>query len=183
MYPFVAALREMLNARRAAPLAPGEIHETRLRIWPWDLDLARELNNGRSLTLMDTGRLPALYRSGLFRKVYGAGMFMTMAGATVRWRRRIVLWDRVVVRTRITGWDARFFYIEQAILKGGETAVHAVYRVATTRGRGLVAAAEIAALNGWGDSPALPGWIAEWSETENRRPWPPDIETAATGVR
>ena len=175
MYPFVTSLREMLKVRAAPPLAPGEIHETPLRIWPWDLDLARELNNGRSLTLMDAGRIPALYRSGLFRKVYGAGMFMTMAGATVRWRRRIVLWDRVLLRTRILGWDARFFYVEQAILKGDEAAVHAVYRVATTRGRGLVEAQQAASLNGWGNTPPLPDWVAEWSETESRRPWPPAI--------
>lgn len=176
MYPWIKATREMLRARRAPPLEPGEVHEVVLRIWPWDLDFARELNNGRVLTLMDTGRLSTILRAGLIERVYGAGMFMTMAGATVRWRRRIVFWDRIVLRTRILGWDARFIYVEQAMLKQGETAAHAVYRIATTRGRGLVETSEITALMDWDESPPLPDWVRGWATLENRRPWPPEIE-------
>ena len=178
MYPFLRLTAEMLRARRAPRLAPGDVHETRLRIWPWDLDFARELNNGRTLTLMDMGRIPALYRTGVFDKVYGAGMFMTMAGATVRWRRRIRLWDRVTLRSRLVGWDNRFFYVEQAMVLRGEVAAHAVYRVATTAGRGLTDPAEVAGMMGWADRPELEHWIADWAALEARRPWPPALGDA-----
>ena len=175
MYPFLKITREMIAARFAPPLPPGEIHETRILVWPWDLDVPRELNNGRAMTLMDAGRIPALYRSGVFRRVYGAGMYMTMAGATVRWRKRITVFNRLTIRTRIIGWDTRFFYVEQAMVKDGEVAVHAIYRVATTKGRGLVDTSDIVAMMGWQDGPTLPEWVAAWSDLENARPWPPGI--------
>lgn len=175
MYPFVKGSVEMLRARRAPPLLPGQVHETHLRIWPWDLDFAYELNNGRTLTLMDAGRLPMFQRTGLFRAVYGRGWFMTMAGVSVRWRRRVKLFDRVILRTRLVGWDARFFYVEQAMCRpGGEVANHALYRVATSAGKGLLNPAEVAELVGWPPlSPVLPDWITAWAEADALRPWPP----------
>lgn len=175
MYPFIRVAIEMLRARRAAPLGLLEAHVSRHRCLPGDLDMAWELNNGRTLTLMDLGRMPLFARTGMFRRVYAAGLFLTMAGVTVRYRRRVRLWDRVTLRSRILCWDARFFYLEQAMIRAdGEAANHALYRVAVAGPQGIVAPQEVAALVGHAaPSPALPDWVAAWIAAEAARPWPP----------
>ena len=71
-------------------------HVSTHRCWPWDLDPWVELNNGRTLTLYDLGRMPL---SVAHRAACGAGARkgwgLTVAGNTTRYRRRVRLFDRV----------------------------------------------------------------------------------------
>lgn len=175
MYPFVRMIKEMIHAHRAAPLGVFDEHVTQLRCWPWDLDMAVELNNGRTLTLMDLGRLPLFSRNGLFKAIYGKKWYMTMAGVTVRYRRRVRTMEPVTLRSRIVGWDDRFVYIEQAMFRrDGECANHALYRAATANKQGIVPPDQVFALIGHTDpSPTLPDWIQNWIGAEATRPWPP----------
>lgn len=175
MYPFARVFLAMARARRAPRLGLTEEHVTRIRCRLGDLDVARELNNGRTLTLMDSGRMPMFERTGMFRAVYGAGMFITMAGVAVRWRRRVTWREKVTLRSRILCWDARFFYVEQAMIRSdGEAANHAIYRVAVAGKGGIVAPERVAAmLDHHAPSPAMPDWVAAWVAAENQRPWPP----------
>jgi len=176
MYPFFRVITEMARARYfSAPLALTDPHISQHRVLPGDLDMAVELNNGRTLTLMDLGRMPLFERTGLFRRVYGAGWFMTMAGVTVRYRRRVTLWQKMRLHSRIICWDARFFYLEQAMLRpDGLVANHALYRVAVADRGGIIAPARAAQLVGWDrPSPDMPAWVAAWVAAEDQRPWPP----------
>lgn len=175
MYPLIRVGRAMARARRAAPLAPGEAHVERTRCWPWDIDPFMELNNGRTMTLMDMGRLPLFIRSGLMEVLRREGWRLTMAGAAVQYRKRVPLWAAMEIRSRPLGRDARFLYLEQLTLAGGGPAHHAIYRAAVV-GEGIVPTDRVvAAAPGtvW-DAP-LPGWAAAWAEAEARRPWPPGI--------
>lgn len=175
MYPFVRVIIDMARARRAPRLGLLEEHVSHHRCLPGDLDMAVELNNGRTLTLMDLGRMPFFERTGLFRRVYAAGMFLTMAGVTVRYRRRVRLWNKVRLRTRVLCWDARFIYLEQAMFRpDGEAANHALYRVAIAGKGGIVAPQEALKVIDWHDpSPPMPDWVAAWVTAETARPWPP----------
>ena len=58
MYPFLRLGLEVLRARRAPPLPIDGVHVSHHTCWPWDLDPWGELNNGRTLTLYDLGRVP-----------------------------------------------------------------------------------------------------------------------------
>ncbi|EPX83022.1 acyl-CoA thioesterase [Salipiger mucosus] len=181
MYPFIRMARQMAIARRMPPLGPGEIHVSHHRCWPWDLDLWNELNNGRTLTLYDLGRLPLVHRSGLAATMKREGWGITMAGAVVRYRRRILLMERVEMRSRLIGWDRRFMYLEQSMWKAdGECANHAVYRGAAVGPEGIVAPARVAGAMGISPvSPELPGWVRQWLEAEDARPWPPMQDATA----
>ena len=68
---------------------------------PWDIDLWRELNNGRTLTLYDLGRIPLAGRVGLIKVLRRERWGLTMAGASVRYRRRIRVFDRIEMRSRL----------------------------------------------------------------------------------
>jgi acyl-CoA thioesterase FadM len=174
MYPFLRLATESARARRMAPLPLTGTHVTTVICLPWDLDPWVELNNGRTLTLFDLGRIPLGIRTGLTTTLRQNGWGLTVAGVSFRYRRRVRLWDRVELRSRCLGWDARFLYIEQAMVRGEEVTSHGLYRQAVTSPSGIVPPAQVAAAMGHTpDSPMLPDWVQAWIDADGQRPWPP----------
>lgn len=176
MYPVVRMMKELVVHSRAESLPPEGVHVSYHICWPWDLDLWLELNNGRTLTLFDLGRIPLARRTGLVAALKANGWGLTVAGATIRYRRRIRLFDRVEMRSRAVGHDERFMYIEQSMWKGAECTTHALFRIAATGPEGIVPPARIMAAIGRDPTPgALPDWVRAWIDAETERPWPPQM--------
>ena len=94
MYPVIRMAKEFWVNRNAGPINLGEFHVSHHICWPWDLDLWLELNNGRTLTLYDLGRLVLAKRCGLLSLLKAKRWSMPMAGASVRYRRRIRVFER-----------------------------------------------------------------------------------------
>jgi acyl-CoA thioesterase FadM len=174
MYPFLRMAKEIWTNRNAPPLALTEPHLSHHLCWPWDLDIWAELNNGRTLTLYDLGRIPLAMRTGLGRVIRRQGWGITVAGSSVRYRRRVRMFDRVEMVSRCIGWDARFLYMEQSMWRAGECTSHMLLRSAITSKAGIVPPAEVlAALGQPAESPDLPGWVGAWIAADADRPWPP----------
>lgn len=174
MYPVIRMAKEFWVHRKAPPLPVTGTHVSHHICWPWDIDIWMELNNGRTLTLYDLGRLVLFKRIGAVDVLRRQGWAGTVAGSSVRYRRRVRAFDRVQVRSRMIGWDARFFYFEQSMWKGAECASHSLLRTAITDRSGIVTPDRVAAVLGvTGQSPALPGWVRGWIDAEALRPWPP----------
>lgn len=175
MYPFARMSLQMSRGRRAGRIGLLEEHVSHHICWPWDIDFWMELNNGRTLTLYDLGRLPLAERVGMIDLLKERRWGMTVAGSTIRYRRRVRAFDRYTMRSRGIGWDHRFFYIEQAMWRqDGECANHGLIRMAVTGPKGILDPAEMAEALGAGrTSPALPDWVTAWVEADATRPWPP----------
>ncbi len=176
MYPFVRMAKELYVHRNAPRLPVLGVHRSRHLCWPWDLDLWKELNNGRTLTLLDLGRIPLARRVGLIDALRRNGWGMTVAGVTVRYRRRIRLFQRFEMQSRLLGWDRRFFYIDQTLWnRDGDCTTQAIYRMAITSAQGIVPPEDV--VPEISDTPpdfTLPDWVQGWIDAENRRPWPPE---------
>lgn len=176
MYPFLRLGLEIARNRRAEPLALGGVHVSRHTCLPTDLDMWGELNNGRALSLYDLGRIPLATRTGLLGALRRNGWGLTMAGVSVRYRRRVRAFERFEMRSQLAGRDARFFYIHQAMLRDGDAVSAALYRAAVTGPRGIIATGEVLQALGQPEwNPALPAWIDAWITAEALRPWPPEI--------
>ena len=175
MYPFVRMIKVMALARRQPPLGLFDTHVSHLRCWPWDLDPWAELNNGRTLTLYDLGRLPLSRRTGFERVLRDNRWGLTVAGSSTRYRRRVTMFMRLEMRTRCVGWDGRFVYMEQSMWNGDECTSQVLIRSAVVSKAGIVPPAEMARAMGVApESPPLPGWVQAWATADATRPWPPE---------
>lgn len=176
MYPFIRMAYQIAKHRKDAPLPLDGVHVSRHICWPWDLDIWMELNNGRTLTLFDLGRVPFIQRLGLVKAIRGRKWGLTVAGSSVRYRRRIVAFERLEMRTRMVGRDARFFYIQQSLWKGDEAASSLLLRAAVTSKNGIVPTDDVATEMGapeW--DPEMPDWVQKWITSEGLRAWPPEV--------
>ncbi|WP_374425109.1 acyl-CoA thioesterase [Paracoccus sp. (in: a-proteobacteria)] len=176
MYPLLRFAKEMVKFRNAPRLDLLAPHVSTHRCWPWDLDPWIELNNGRTLTLYDLGRLPMAVRTGIVGTMRAKGWGITVAGNSVRYRRRIKAFDRFTMVSRVLGWDARFLYMEQSMWRRGECCNHMLLRGAFTSAQGIVAPADLVAAAGRDpQSPELPDWVQAWIAADAMRPWPPTL--------
>lgn len=175
MYPFIRMAYQVRLAKRASRLPLTGSHITRHRCWPWDLDFWLELNNGRTLTLFDLGRIPLAVRTGLTDVLRDQRWGMTVAGTTVRFRRRIRLFHRVEMCSRIVGWDDKFIYVDQTMWKDGECTTQGLFRMAVTDKTGIVPPRRVAEAMQFTDTPPqMPDWVKSWIDADSTRPWPPE---------
>ncbi len=134
-----------------------------------------EMNNGRVLTILDLGRTVLAHRAGLLAVLRTEKCGLTMAGVSMRYRRRIRPFVRFETRSRCVGWDARFIYLDQSIWIDGACAAQALYRSAVTDAAGIVPPARILGAMGHdAGSPDLPAWVENWIDADATRPWPPE---------
>ena len=174
MYPFIRLAKEMFIHRRAASLPILGTHISYHRCWPQDLDVFMEMNNGRILTILDLGRTVLAQRAGLIATLKKENWGLTMAGNSVRYRKRIRPFVRFKLVSQTLGWDARFIYLEHTIWINDECAVQALMRAAVINKDGIVTPDKI--INALGQkvkSPPLPNWVQNWVEADATRPWPP----------
>ena len=173
MYPIFRMAKEFLVHRNAPAIHPGDTHVSHHICWPWDIDLWMELNNGRTLTLFDLGRLVMLKRCGaigaLAKNKWGA----TVAGSSVRYRARVRMFQRVRVTSQIVGADERFHYITQEMWRGETCTSQSLLRIATTDKNGIVPSEKVRVAMRMEDLPQPPDWFVAWTEAEATRPWPP----------
>ena len=174
MYPYFRMFKELWKYRQAPALGILDAHISTHRIWPFDLDPWMELNNGRTLTLFDLGRIPLGKRTGLHHALRENGWGLTVAGNSTRYRRRVTLFQRLTQVSRAIGWDDRFIYLEQSFWRGEECTAHMLLRMAVISKGGMIAPERVLTVLGADTiSPDLPQWVQNWIAADSQRPWPP----------
>jgi len=178
MYPYLRFARVVLASRFGPRLGFDSESVLGLRVWPGDIDVFAEVNNGRYLTLMDLGRIDLGLRSGFIHTLHRQRWGLTVGGASVRFRRRVPPFRKVRLRTKVVGYDERWFYFHQRIEEDTTTCAAALVRVGiTARGRLVPVSAVVEAAGLPDQRPELPAWVRAWIEAESVRPWPPERET------
>ena len=105
MYPLIRLFSVANKAKKAESVAVGDCVETPVRCMPWDIDVYMELNNGRVLTLYDIGRTELATRVGLIDVLRQNRWGLVVAGSTVRYRKRIRMWDHITIKSQVAGVD------------------------------------------------------------------------------
>ncbi|HEX6746750.1 MAG TPA: thioesterase family protein [Longimicrobium sp.] len=162
LYTAIAALMR----RRLAPLDESVV---RFTVLPTDLDLNGHMNNGRYLTIMDLGRVDLLLRTGVvgaMRRHRWAGV---VASVAVRFRRALNPFQRYELRSRLIGWDERWFFMEQRFTRRGELCAYALVKIQFSGREGRVAPQAMAdAVHPGAESPPVPQAVRDWQNSEER---------------
>ena len=125
-------------------IAPGNMaSELTLRVLPNDLDLNFHMNDGRYITLCDLNRIDLFIRTGLMRSMFKRGWIPVIAEHTMSYKRPLNLFDRYVVKTEVTHFDEKYFYMNHAFIRdervvAAGTSKSCVY----ARGLGVVSPAD-----------------------------------------
>ena len=88
-----------------------------LAVFPNDLDIYGHMNNGRYLTLMDLGRIDWIVRTGLDKAIERNAWKPLVTSVKMNYKKSFLLFQSFTLRTRILGWDAKYFYVEQVFEK------------------------------------------------------------------
>lgn len=122
-------LRIIIQGLRAPKMDYLDTSIVTFRVWPFDMDINRHMNNARYLSLMDLGRVDYLIRTGL-AGVARRNKWMPVLGASnVRWRLALLFGDKVELHTKLLCWDDKWFYIEHKVIrKDNVVACHAIVK-------------------------------------------------------
>lgn len=176
MYPFFRLIKTLIHSKqeRLTYLSQDSIQ---FHCRPWDLDIFREMNNGRMITLFDLGRVSLVSKCGLLNILLSKKWGLVVAGSSVMYRKKIRVFDKITMYTRVTGIDDKWVYLEQSMWVKGEPCCSIVIRTAITSKNGLVATKEVLEALGEESQNLLPElWVSNWIENEERRNWPPKIK-------
>lgn len=140
-----------------------------------DIDNFLEMNNGRILTLFDLGRNDFAIRTGLGKKLLEKRWGLVVAGSTIQYRKRIRLFDKVTMKTRLCAIDERWFYLEQTMWVKGKCTCHALLRTAVTNiktGKTIDTQTVLEALGHTNVSLPPDEWVKAWIQADKMRPFP-----------
>ena len=176
MYPFARMAAVMWKARQAPAALFTDVTTCSFRAHPWDMDHFMEMNNGRHLTLYDLGRFDLAVKTGLWRVLKEQKWGLVVAGSSVRFRKRIFMFQKVTMHTQLVGVDHRWLYIQQSMEVDGEPCSSAVFRTGVTeKGRTVLTDRVVKAMTQEDFTLAPPEWVQRWIDADNTRPWPPEF--------
>lgn len=171
---FLLAMFASVLRKRLGTLDESQVTFTAL---PTDCDLNFHLNAGRFVSFMDIARIELIGRMRLIRRMLARGWRPVMGGIVVRYRKSVLPFERFTIRTRLVGWDERWFYLEHIVEKRNAqkgdsefcAIAHARTVIRSKEGtippRDVLAMMDIAETN----SPPLPAFVEQWRASEDAR--------------
>jgi len=172
MYPIIRFAGVILKARFREVLDFNEESILTSRVGFADVDMFMELNNARYLNFMELGRWDYSYRVGFLRLMRSKNWGVAVGGASIRYRRRIPLFSKFILTTRLLCHDGRWFYFLQEFYHRDLICASALMKVCAVSKQGLVPATEVIEELGAEMEPGMPDWVQAWIDAESLRPWP-----------
>ena len=146
------------------PLSESVLH---LTVLPNDLDLNLHMNNGRFLSLMDLGRLDLLIRTDLASALFRHSWQPLVGAVNIRYKVSLLPFQRYRLRTKVIGWDEKWFYIEQRFERKNRTiAVGLVKALFRGDHRNITPDETLRLIKVHIDPPKMPEKILKWLSME-----------------
>lgn len=163
MHFLLRTILHVFLSKRQPQLSLWGRSSVKMRVWPWDIDIAGHINNGVYFTLMDIGRFDLMVRSGMFDAMRKRGWQPVVSAETIAFRKSLTLFTRYSMESRIVGIDEKSIYFEQCMVVKGEIYARAYMATRLVTKAGPVSNEDILAITG--QPPAdleLPEWAEKW---------------------
>ena len=167
MYPLLRLIRVVVKSQFKKKLSFDNDYtdSINLIVLPQDIDPFMELNNGRYVTLLDLGRFSLGAKVNMVSFLKRNNWSLTIIGTYNEYRYRLRLFQRFILKTKIIGYDEKWFYFFQKVERNGKTHMASIVKFAFTSKKGLVSTKEvITAMDIEYDPNSLPSWIKELTE-------------------
>ena len=167
MYPLLRLIRVVVKSQFKKKLSFDNDYtdSINLIVLPQDIDPFMELNNGRYVTLLDLGRFSLGAKVNMVSFLKRNNWSLTIIGTYNEYRYRLRLFQRFILKTKIIGYDEKWFYFFQKVERNGKTHMASIVKFAYTSKKGLVSTKEvITAMDIEYDPNSLPSWIKELTE-------------------
>ena len=167
---YLRLLWTVLSSLARDRLHYSSVSESEFRVLPHDLDAFGHMNNGRYLQIMDVARTEWMVRTGVFTTIRRERWAPVLGGGFVRFRHSLHLMQRYRVRTRLLGWDRRWFYLEHAFFDARERCVaKGVTRAALRSSGAWIDARRVADhIHPGAESPRIPDFVTDWLGLEDQ---------------
>ena len=168
MYPYLRLFRVVIQSsfKKKQNLLYEE-SKIKLRVFPQDIDPFMELNNGRYVTLLDLGRFGYGANVKISKFLKEHKWSLTIVGTYNEYRFRLRLFQKFTLKTKIIGYDEKWFYFFQKAERNNKTHMASVVKFAFTSKKGIVFPKEVIKAMGEEYNPdKLPSWITEIGKHE-----------------
>ena len=142
--------------------------DSQFRVLPHDLDTFGHMNNGRYLQIMDVARTEWMLQTGVAGAIRRHRWSPILGGGVIRYRHSLKLLQSFRVRTRLLGWDHRWFYLEHRFTDQTGRCVAVGITRAGLRHHGQWVHANVVANRVYPGamSPDIPAHVHDWIELE-----------------
>ncbi len=140
----------------------------KVRVWPNDLDHNLHLTNSKYFSFMDLGRMDIMHRIGQFGLMRKHKWAAVMGSATLKWRFSLELFDQCEIHSRVIGWEGKYFYMYQRVMKDGQIACDGILKAVVISKEGPLQVSDVLKAF-WGheeESPELPDSVKHLSSIE-----------------
>ena len=167
---YLRLLRVLLTSVFREDLHYSEAVESAFRVWLHDLDALGHMNNGRYHQIMDVARAEWMQRTGVLPAIRRNRWAPILGGGFIRYRQSLKILTPYRVRTRLLGWDQRWFFLEHVFVDGrGRCVAVGVTRAALRAAGAWVHADEVVShVHAGAESPPVPDHLKDWLELEEQ---------------
>jgi len=127
------------------------------------------MNNSRYLEAFELGRFDLMTRVGLARKAFQMRWVPVVGSIHCTYRASLTLFQHYRVQTRVVGWDGKWVYVAQEMLRGDRLCASLFTRTALIEKGKILPPAELLRHLGQGtvESPPLPPFVAVLNEGQD----------------
>lgn len=135
-------LLALISARYKTKLVGTETVRKSFRVWLTDIDVS-VMNHAAIMTVLETGRLDLMVRSGFFKVASENKWFFPSQAISVQFYRPLKVFQKAVIHTRISYVDDKWIYVEQKIERNQKLVAACIVKNTIKKGRDTVPTSKI----------------------------------------
>jgi hypothetical protein len=142
------------------------------------------INNGRYFALADVSRMDWLVRTGVLDILRRHKVHPVIGDAVAKFRHELKVFQRFEIRTRLLGWDRKWWFMEHRFCRTGRVVGVVVLRCGFKRAAELLEPGVLLSSAGYADAPpVLPEWVNGFQEVSEQISEAIREEERAQGLR